>query len=195
MAANNKISATMTERQRDAIVAERRAQVSGWYLQCKTQREIAKLVGFDLATVCRDLKALQAQWLEAGLMNIDAKIALELASIDHVEREAWEQWQASKGVAYKQVKHSVPGKRGEAEALEKAIRTQEQRLGDPRYLDIALKCRDRRIKLLGLDAPTRIAPVDPDGVTPYNMQVGIVRVPAKETIEEWEQMVKQQLPM
>ena len=39
--------------------------------------------------------------------------------------------------------------------------------GDPQAVTAALRVMDRRAKLLGLDAPTKIAPTDPSGDNPY----------------------------
>jgi len=39
--------------------------------------------------------------------------------------------------------------------------------GDPQAVTAALRVMDRRAKLLGLDAPTKIAPTDPTGENPY----------------------------
>lgn len=39
--------------------------------------------------------------------------------------------------------------------------------GDERAIDRAIRIADRRAKLLGLDAPTKIAPVTPDGANEY----------------------------
>lgn len=39
--------------------------------------------------------------------------------------------------------------------------------GDPQAVDKALKVMERRAKLLGLDAPTKIAPTDPSGANAY----------------------------
>ena len=39
--------------------------------------------------------------------------------------------------------------------------------GDPRYMTVILNIIERRSKLLGLDAPTKLAPTNPDGDEPY----------------------------
>ena len=51
---------------------------------------------------------------------------------------------------------------GEA-GSQKAKRTVRHQYGDPRFLDIVLRCNEARRKLLGIDAPTKIAPTLPDG--------------------------------
>ena len=37
-----------------------------------------------------------------------------------------------------------------------------------------LKCMERRAKLLGLDAPTKIAPTNPDGTEPFSLEIKAV---------------------
>jgi hypothetical protein len=44
-------------------------------------------------------------------------------------------------------------------------------LGDPRFLDQISKCIASRRALLGIDAPTKIAPTSPDGQEPYHSHV------------------------
>lgn len=39
--------------------------------------------------------------------------------------------------------------------------------GAPQAVEKALKVMERRARLLGLDAPTKVAPTSPDGSTPY----------------------------
>lgn len=43
------------------------------------------------------------------------------------------------------------------------------RSGDPSAIAQGLKIMERRAKLLGLDAPTKLAPTDPTGELPYAM--------------------------
>jgi hypothetical protein len=43
--------------------------------------------------------------------------------------------------------------------------------GDLKAIDRALKIMERRSKLLGLDAPQKVAPTDPTGLEPYTGRV------------------------
>lgn len=51
---------------------------------------------------------------------------------------------------------------------------QQVRSGNQGAIDRYLKIAERRAKLLGLDAPQRIAPTTPDGNAPYTIEVNHV---------------------
>lgn len=57
----------------------------------------------------------------------------------------------------------------ELERLDVAIRAIAEKVkgGDLRAIDRWLRISERRAKLLGLDAPTKVAPTDPTGDLPY----------------------------
>lgn len=95
-------------------------------------------------TICQqqvgyDLKVIRGRWARSGIRDFDAARAQELAKIDRLESEYWEAWE-----------RVVPDDRTA-----------------PQYLSGVMSCIDRRCKLLGLDAPTKIAPTDPSGENPY----------------------------
>jgi len=49
--------------------------------------EIAAMLGVGQATVCRDLKALHAEWCAQRVADVTLAKARELARIDAIERE------------------------------------------------------------------------------------------------------------
>ncbi len=53
----------------------------------------------------------------------------------------------------------------------RAEKTVRQQQGDPRFLEQIHRCIAARRALLGLDAPTRIAPTSPDGDEAYHTHV------------------------
>ena len=128
----------------------------------------------SVSQICQDIKVIRERWAENEISNFNERVSLELAKIDALELEAYESWQRSKGRKIritKKVSQQQPGMvesvtdEGEivSEEVEGAIvgviektTTEEELVGDARYLDIIYKCIDRRIKLLGLDAPTKI---------------------------------------
>ena len=123
-------------------------------------------------TVHDDVQHVLAIWREEHQHNVDEWIALELERIGRVESEAWEGWERSKKaaqtVAVKTAKLIMRGGRGKdryelpGEQVEKTETVKEQ-VGDARFLELALKCTERRCVLLGLNAPEKIAPTDPTG--------------------------------
>lgn len=130
------------------------------YLKGRLQAEVAADLGLSLATIKRDLAKVRQRWLDSALRDFDALKAEQLAKIDTVEAEAWAMWSRS---CERQVRTSTQ----EVEATRYPgcnTRTDnEQGAGDPRYLQIALQCVERRSRLLGLDAPQKIARTDSQG--------------------------------
>ena len=122
------------------------------YLRGRLQADIAQELGIGQATVSRDLKALQQEWQQSALVNIDAAKARELARVDELERTCWTEWEASKQEKHSTIREQVDGAQG---TRKKAQMKQEERLGDPRYLQGVQWCIERRCKILGIDAPSR----------------------------------------
>lgn len=132
---------TEVERERD------RRLVAELYLTGHNQYDIRDILNEreDVAyTICQqqishDLAVIRKRWADSGVRDFDAARAQELARIDRLEIEYWDAW-----------RDVVPTDRTA-----------------PSYLAGVMSCIDRRCKLLGLDAPTKIAPTDPSGENPY----------------------------
>lgn len=141
------------------------------YLQGWSQQRIADVLNterpYDITrqTVSNDLKELRQRWAQSTVIDLDEAKGKELARIDQLEREYWEQYEASKEdktitstkqrESLKQVARDgqtiterVPG------GQEATLRT-ETRTGDPRYLAGVERCIKMRMDLLGLEAPKR----------------------------------------
>ena len=155
-------------------LTKRQIEVSELLLRGNTYRQIAVAVKVkSTRTVHDDVQHVLAIWREEHQHNIDEWIALELERIGRVESEAWEGWERSKKaaqtVAVKTAKLIMRGGRGKdryelpGEQVEKTETVKEQ-VGDARFLELALKCTERRCVLLGLNAPEKIAPTDPTGM-------------------------------
>lgn len=135
-------------------MAKRRAEVAELYLDGWTQVKIAEHCGIGLTTVHRDLKAIHAEWQRQQAAHFDVLKARELTRIDRVEREAWEAWKQSKQRTVTRTQSKL--RESEAEKLREVSTTEHTELGEPRFLDIILDCIAKRVKILGLDAPTRV---------------------------------------
>jgi len=145
-------------------IAQRRQRVAELYIKGWLQTAIAAELGISQPTVCQDLQAVRKQWRESSIRDFDAARDLELQKLDRVEREAWAAWERSQQVQEStRVVQDGSGKR--------AQKTVEHPVGDPRYLEQIQKCIASRRALLGLDAPTRIAPVMPNGEEPFRLAV------------------------
>lgn len=146
-----------------------------------TQADIARELGVSETTICRDAAALQAEWDAEARKDYDALKRRALDEIEEVKAEAWAAWERSMQPAeHKTVKSR--GSDGSGSVEKKTI----QRVGDPRFLDKVGWCIERQAKMLGLDAPTLVAPVEPDGKTPYKgvVMVEVIRPPKDETEDE-----------
>jgi len=115
-------------------------------------------------TISQDLSCIRALWRESSIRDFDAARDQELRKLDLLEREAWAAWKRSQEPAEStKVVQDASGKR--------AQKTVEHPVGDPRYLEQVQKCIAARRAILGLDAPTRIAPTSPDGADAYHTHV------------------------
>ena len=164
------------------------SEVARLYLEGKYQSEIAIARAGAQQQISQDLQIIQARWRESALRDFDALKQEQLAKIDHAEREAWAAWyrsQEDKEVVYSEeggTSTAIPAppdnKALTVEDVEAFVATlskkppktsskqytrREGQVGDPRFLDMALKCVERRCKLLGLDMPQRIELAGADG--------------------------------
>lgn len=145
-------------------IERRRQQVAELYLQGSSQLEIANRLGISQGTASNDLRATKRHWRESAMRDFDELVAHEMAKLELLEREAWRGWNLSLEPAEAtRVVNDGSNKRAE-----KTVRQQQ---GDPRYLEQLQRCIAARRALLGLDAPTRIAPTSPDGDESYHVHV------------------------
>ena len=115
------------------------------YLQGQNQTSIAAVIGVTQQTVSADLKLIRKRWRESSLKDFDEAIAQEIAKIDLVEAEYWQQWDKSK----------LPRHTRKTEKCSQGAKTtaiEEPGLCNPQYLNGVMNCIDRRCRLLGLDS-------------------------------------------
>ncbi len=129
-------------REREELAVKLRLE--GWTLGA-----IAEKIGYK-ASECARVAILRAM---AKMPPIEDLVALrqhELDKLDEIEREAWEQWYRSTQDAES---------RTEAETKDGTFVTErkEGQSGNPALLDKIIKASERRAKLLGLDAPEKLA--------------------------------------
>lgn len=145
-------------------IAKRRQKVAELYLQSWTQTAIAGEVGVTQPTVSEDLMHIRREWRDSRIRDFDDAVELELRRIDRLERESWRAW-------FRSTEPHEVTKVTQTGSAKKAHKTVTQRTGDPRYLEQVHKCIASRRAILGLDAPTRIAPTSPDGDESYHSHV------------------------
>src|SRR5262245_23564543 len=76
-------------------IFERRKRVAGMYLRGMSQWEIGRQLGVTQQCIAKDVQAIEKEWLESAVVDIDAARAKELARIDRLERVAWRAWRRS----------------------------------------------------------------------------------------------------
>lgn len=142
--------------------AKRMEEVSRLLLTGITTRAVAEKIGLSQSAVMRIKKHLQAAWIAASTEAVDQIKARELAKLDLWEAEVIAEWEKSKkDYTKKTVEDKPAGSRGGGGKSAK-IETGGQ-CGDPRYIQALISIQDRRAKILGVDAPSKIAPTKPDG--------------------------------
>jgi hypothetical protein len=109
---------------RNLIALERKDAVMDLYRKRYRAHEIAKILGLDLRVVDGDIQAYLAQVEKDGIENAAIVRTRELLDLDQLEREA-------------------------IERLERLKNNPHQ---GSRWAEIVLACKDRRSKLIGLDA-------------------------------------------
>jgi len=108
-------------------MAHRRKRANELFLSGWTQAEVAEQLGVSPSTLSSDLRALREEWRKENLATTAQHIDRELTSLAMDERDARDGLAAS------------------VEQKDKA-----------RWHEVILKIRDRRAKLLGLDAPAKV---------------------------------------
>jgi transposase len=138
-------------------------QITRLYLQGRTQRDIAEVVGVSQGQVNHDLKLIQQRWRESSIMDMNEAKQRELARLDELEREYWAAWEQSKNERTRARQESDGKSRDGKHNVVRATMEKEQRDGNPAFLAGVMSCIERRCKLLGLDAPAKAELTGKDG--------------------------------
>jgi hypothetical protein len=138
-------------------------QITRLYLQGRTQRDIAEVVGVSQGQVNHDLKLIQTRWRESSIMDMNEAKQRELARLDELEREYWAAWEQSKNERTRARQESDGKSKDGKPNVVRATMEREQRDGNPAFLAGVMSCIERRCKLLGLDAPVKSELTGKDG--------------------------------
>lgn len=140
---------------------ERRMQITELYLKGKTQGFIAELLGISQPMVSREIKKIIDLWQKSVWAGIDLLKREELARIEVMEKEAWEAWERSKTIPKRTRLKSYSARYGSDKPNSQRMETtEEESYGDPVFMQVIMGCWDRRCKILGLYAPTKISHVE-----------------------------------
>lgn len=153
-------------------VAYRRTQVSKYYLQGWSQQAIAVELGVSQGQISQDLDHIRVEWENSTVTDFNKQKIETLKKIDNLEAEAW-RWfyESAKPLRKKSTKFRAKvdsklsaeeKKKQKPEDLEQ-YNYEEERLPNPQYMMIADRQVERRIKVLGLEAPLKVAQTDTEG--------------------------------
>lgn len=151
-----------------ARIDERRGRVAALYLSGESQQAIGREVGVSQMTVSKDIAVLRARWRESAGRDFGAKVAEELARLDHLEGTLWDGWyrscasaesrltrteKALKPLRLKNKDGSAPATAGRgSELIPVRVVTEcvsTARVGDVRFLQEIRAVIDMRLKLMG----------------------------------------------
>ena len=160
-------------------IARDREEITDLYLMGWTQERITDRINQDQSRdyilsrqqIGYDLKKIQQAWQDSTLMNIDEAKRIELAKVDHLEREYWDAWERScenAETTSKKTKGAVKQYQDETgrfvkEQPAEVNQTSKGQAGDPRFLTGVQWCIERRCKIIGIDAPLKQEHSGPDG--------------------------------
>lgn len=124
----------IAKKKQQVETAEKRHVIARLYLQGATQAAIGKKMGLSQGVISRHLSAVKEDWKQSALVDYNERKALEVAKLDEVERNAFEAWAKSR-----------TGPDGKITGQ-----------GNPRFLDVIVKCIQQRKEIFGLNAPLEI---------------------------------------
>ncbi len=102
-----------------------------------------------------DPRAHVSRVVDPLLAAFDERVGIEIAKLDELERTYWDAWERSRGSFSRTTTRSRQAA-GRGASQGEARVERHDRDGDPRFLEGVLKCIDRRIRLVGADAPIRV---------------------------------------
>jgi hypothetical protein len=136
------------------------AHVSRLYMFGKSVKEISVELNIARTSVLDVyLVELRRRWRMSADMDFAERQALELAKIDALEEQFYVGWLRSLEIQTKQRQMHVYKGSDKVPSEQETIA--ERQNGDPRFLEGALKCVERRCKLLGIDPETKIKLMPP----------------------------------
>ena len=107
----------------------RRRKVARMYLFRQTEEEIAEKLGVDRSTINRDIKHLNDEWAKTSNLDLKKIMMRELAELDDMEGHC---------------RHHLGNDEG-----------QPTFLANSKWMSVLLHIKERRARMLGLDAPAQ----------------------------------------
>lgn len=146
--------------------------IADLYAQKLPQHEITRrlneqrqgLYELTRSAIARDIDKIRKRWRIEYTGTFNDALARELATIDKLEREAWEAWDRSKKPRQEKgsgMEEETSGEAEEGKAPAAGKRKKRSHLkqidrdGEPRFLELVMSCVEKRSRILGLFAPER----------------------------------------
>lgn len=139
------------------------------YLRGWPTAQIVEWIGHNrpytlhLETVQGALRELRRRWREEYVELIDEAKAIELQRLDRIEQEAWDAWENSKKKRNEIERFKTSDKWSGKGNANKPTYTRErikhviiERDPNAKYLEVIMWCIDKRVEILGLNAPKRV---------------------------------------
>ncbi len=133
----------LTERRRERV-----ATVGRLWLQGKSYRVIAEIVGVSRAQVDRDIRHAKAIWAQSHAEALEKLLSVELAHLDLIETEAWRGWSNSQAVFKEVIVETADDDDFEGGSKKRRRTRKSRQNGDANFLRIALDCVEKRSKIL-----------------------------------------------
>lgn len=145
----------------------RRTKATELYIQGLSITQIADELGVTRQTIHTDIKSVREEWQRDRIFGMNMFKQRELEIIDRIADEAWLSWKKSLLESVSIKENIVSGSEDEPAIVTASERTRKGQCGNPAFLQTMLQCSADRRKVLGLDAPTKVAPTTPEGDEPY----------------------------
>jgi hypothetical protein len=164
---------TATQREADLLL------IMGWMTECATHADIATLLNqtrpykLSRQQVSQDIAKARELYRERVINEALHARQIEADRFLRMAREAWLDYQNSKKQPHL-VKHEEEGRKNSRGFKMKSGTfriVKEERLGDPRYLALAITALREHSAILGLRAPDEIPPPPPPGTSGNYFQV------------------------
>lgn len=173
------MSGNKRNKQDEVDILQRRCSVAKLVAEGKNQPEIARSLQISQPTVSADIQALERQWRQTANFDFAAARGRVLNGLEHVRAEAFGGWHRSrrpKRTTTKAVSSSDSGKDGKpkddqtgdkqedskspTKQTQRVATRDEERDGDPRFIQTVLMTYKTEMDLLGLEVAPEAAAED-----------------------------------
>lgn len=167
----------MSGRQRALSTSELERRAWTLYIERgRKQAEIATELGVNQASVSRAIARVEARVKDEFAAYRTKERARQLLRLDFIYAESVEAYlnsKAARTTRSQRTRTEGQGTSATPVTTDSAVRVQES-VGDPRFLSAAMDALAHKRKLLGLDAPVKVQPVEParphEGEDDYALQ-------------------------